>query len=109
MPTLPRRTFLGMAAAIRATSVWGRSWGEVPHGMEGNKIRRQSVSLEPEIVEPEIVRHLRIVFRWAHCPEEISGYWVNFVKTGNPNGQALSPSGRHSPTRMARSCISAIR
>jgi alkaline phosphatase D len=27
MPSLSRRTFLGMAAAIGATSVWGRSWG----------------------------------------------------------------------------------
>jgi len=27
MSTLTRRTSLGMAAALRATSVWGRSWG----------------------------------------------------------------------------------
>ncbi len=34
--------------------------------------------------------------------EAASGYWVNFVKTGDPNGPGL-PRGRRSGT-AARSC-----
>jgi carboxylesterase type B len=44
-------------------------------------------------------------WRWSiadrKVAEEISNYWVNFARSGNPNGTG-PPGGLHSPTRITR-------
>src|SRR5581483_7107740 len=51
---------------------------------------------------------------WCWCEadrkvaEEVSSYWVNFARSGNPNSAGLA-QWRSSPTAIARSCTSGIR
>jgi hypothetical protein len=70
MPTLTGRTFLGMAAALVATSVWGRSWGK-PTGLASYCTSATS-SMKLSGTRKTVPRPVRFVFvtsaRRKACP-----------------------------------------